>query len=344
MITEIVRLFVTLAMTGIGFQLASGVGVPGVAPELATVWGAVLGAGIGYVVGGVLGRRARDLVAAAPGWFSGMSAAQVLIGGLGVAVGTVVGAAAGAPLVALLPAPVGWPLAIVVVVLFALVAGAVFAAKADDVTRLSAGGFVRGGDVESGGTVVDSSAAIDGRVLELSRSGLLGGPIVVPEFVLGELQAIADSRDRRRRRAGRRGLEILEALRSERPDFVVVDDTVPDRELVDDKLMAIAERRGARLVTTDHNLARAAGLRGIAVLNPHTLGEALRPILTTGERVEVLIAKEGTEDGQGVGYLDDGTMVVVADAADSIGTMIEVEISNVVRTSMGRMLFARPAS
>ncbi len=343
MITEFVRLLITLATTAAGFQIAAGPwSIPGLEPELTTVWGAVLGAGIGYVLGGVAGRRVERFVDGAPGWFENMTGPQVIAGGAGLAVGTVLGAALGAPLVALLPPPVGWPLAILVVVVLASTAGGVFASKATEfgaTTTRSVGGRGEGDRAY----LIDSSAAIDGRVLELSRSGLLPGALWAPAFVVDELQTIADSADRERRRRGRRGLDVLEALRTEREDLVVIEDSVPERDEVDAKLLVLAERYGAMLVTTDHNLSRAAGLRGITTINPHSLGEALRPMLATGEHIELLISKPGSEPGQGVGYLEDGTMVVVSEAADSIGEMLEVEISNMVRTSVGRMFFARPA-
>ena len=162
--------------------------------------------------------------------------------------------------------------------------------------------------------------------------------------MVDELQSIADAADKDRRRRGRRGLDVLEALRTTPGlDFVVVEDTVPEHAEVDIKLVAIAQRDGAILVTTDHNLSRAASLRGIEVLNPHELGEQLRPSLAMGDQVSVTIAKVGSEIGQGVGYLDDGTMVVVAGGADSIGETVDVEVSNMLRTSMGRMLFAHLA-
>ncbi len=340
MITEFVRLLITLATTAAGFQIAAGPwSIPGLDPQLATVWGAVLGAGIGYVIGGVAGRRVERFIDGAPGWFENMTGPQVIAGGAGLAVGTVLGAALGAPLVALLPPAVGWPLAILVVVVLASTAGGVFASKAGEFGTTRSVGNRRDGERAY---LIDSSAAIDGRVLELSRSGLLPGALWVPAFVLDELQTIADSADRERRRRGRRGLDVLEALRTERDDLVVVEDTVPERDEVDAKLLVLAERYGAMLVTTDHNLSRAAGLRGITTINPHSLGEALRPMLATGEHIELLISRPGSEPGQGVGYLEDGTMVVVSEAADSIGEMLEVEISNMVRTSVGRMFFARP--
>jgi uncharacterized protein YacL len=190
---------------------------------------------------------------------------------------------------------------------------------------------------------MDSSAAIDGRVLEMSRLGLLPGRLWVPEFVLDEMQGLADAVDKTRRRRGRRGLEVIEAMRgSEVSQIYILEETVPEFEDVDAKLLALAMRAEATLITTDHNLAKAAGARGIAVLNPHSLAESLKPAVAVGDRLTVGVSKTGSEPGQGVGYLDDGTMIVVERGADLIGTELEVEIVSVTRTSIGRMLFARP--
>ena len=195
---------------------------------------------------------------------------------------------------------------------------------------------------EPHGFLVDSSAAIDGRVLELARSGLVSGPVSAPMFVVDELQGIADSGDRSRRRRGRRGLDVLDSLRSvEGVQFSVLEESVPMYEEVDAKLVALTARLEATLVTTDHNLAKAAQIRGLKVLNPHALGESMRPALVSGDRFELTVEREGSEPGQGVGFLDDGTMVVVEGGSDLVGETVRVEVANSLRTSVGRLMFAR---
>lgn len=352
MIVEIVRLLVTLAATALGFEAGDALRewLPGeVSLDVARVVGAVLGAGIGYVIGGVFGRTIRTGLnmapqAIAPRW----SGPQLFAGAFGVLAGVLIGAVAAVPLVVFLPPAVGWPLAGLVVVLLAAFGGQVFAGRADDLLVM-AGLRTRGPilsrhlDTDVPVFLLDSAAAIDGRVLELTRSGLVRGRIWVPGFVVDELQGLADSADRSRRRRGRRGLDVIEALRDvPGVDVVVLEDTVPEHPEVDAKLVALGSRADATMITTDHNLARAAGVRGIAVLNPHELGESLRPAHTAGDRLKVAVTKQGSEPGQGVGYLDDGTMVVIEQGSDLVGSEVEVEITSSVRTSIGRMVFGRP--
>jgi uncharacterized protein YacL len=349
-LVEAVRLLVTLCTTAIGFSVGSSWSrlFPGSAVDVdaALIWTVLLGAGFGYVAGGVIGRAFARVLDDAPGWFAAASGAQLFAGGFGVVVGVVIGVVIATPLVALLPGLMGWPLAALAVLISAAVAGRVFAARGAEFGFGGWGGRARRAAGDDGtGFLVDSSAAIDGRVLELVRAGLVVGTIVVPSFVVDELQGLADAGDEKLRRRGRRGLDVLAAVgAAPGAAVVVIDDSVPEFSEVDAKLLALAVGRDASLITTDHNLARAAALRGVTVINPHSLGESLRPALTTGDRVTVKIDKLGSEPGQGVGFLDDGTMVVVNGAADSIGEMLEVEIANMLSTNVGRMAFAHPAA
>ena len=352
MIVEAVRFLVTLALTAVGFEAGSALVPflpPESAPDVARVMGAVLGAGVGYVLGGVLGRAIRlGLNIApevlAPRW----SGPQLFAGAFGVLAGLLVGAVVSVPLVVFLPAAVGWSLAGLVVLLLAAFGGRVFAARAEDLLVL-AGLRPRGPllskrlDAGSSVYVLDSSAAIDGRVLELARAGLLRGQLWVPAFVVDELQGTADAGERGRRRRGRRGLDVIDALRDvPGVELAVLEDSVPEHAEVDGKLVALSSRAEATLITTDHNLGKAAGIRGIEVLNPHALGESLRPGVVTGERLTVSLSRAGSEPGQGVGYLDDGTMVVVEQGAGLVGQDVEVEVTSSLRTAVGRMVFGRP--
>lgn len=343
---ETVRFLVTLMTTALGFNVGRQWNVwfpsSSIDGDVAIITGALIGAGLGYVLGGAFGRLVRLWVDRAPSSTSQASAAQLFGGGFGLIVGIVTGVIIAIPLVALLPRSIGWPLGAITVLVSSLFAARVFAARAPDVfpaVRIAP-------PVQSGESapifVLDASAAIDGRILELARVGLVSGRMRVPNFVVDELQGIADAQDRSRRRRGRRGLDVLAALR-ETPAvvFELLDETVPEHADVDAKLLALAARAEATLVTTDHNLARAGELRGIKVLNPHALGESLRPDIGAGDEVEVTIQKAGSEPGQGVGFLDDGTMVVVTDGAAQLGEAVTVEVTNMVRTSVGRMVFAR---
>jgi uncharacterized protein YacL len=198
---------------------------------------------------------------------------------------------------------------------------------------------------EGDAVLVDSSAVIDGRLLGLAKAGFLTQPLLVPPFVLDEIQGIADAQDPSRRRRGRRALEVLDALRSvPGMEVHVLDDEVPEIEEVDAKLVALARRLRVSLLTLDEPLQRVAELQGVRCLSLQRLADGLRPVVVPGETLRVPLSRKGKEPGQGVGFLDDGTMVVVGDAEALIGQEVEVRVSSNVQTSMGRMLFASLAS
>lgn len=344
-IVEVVRLLVTLATTAAGFLVAKAyvTNSTSVDADVAVVTGALIGAGLGYVGGGVLGRIVKTFIDGAPRLFDRASAPQLYGAAFGAAVGIFIAAVLSVPVVVWSPPQVGWPLGILAVVVLGSIAASVLAARADEILRPAprTAASTPAPD-RRGAFLLDSSAAIDGRALELAKAGLLRGRIQVPEFVLDELQAIADSGDRSRRRRGRRGLDVIDALRSvDAVELEVARDSVPDHQEVDAKLLALSERTGATLVTTDHNLGRAASIRGLVVLNPHALGESMRPTVVTGDRLEIAVERAGSEPGQGVGFLDDGTMVVVEGGAERIGETVHIEVANSLRTSVGRLLFAR---
>jgi uncharacterized protein YacL len=352
MIIEAVRLVVTLATTAAGFLI--GRAVPdwyqdaAIDPDVSIVTGAVLGAGVGYVAGGLLGRAIRRALDRAPDLVARASGPELFAGTFGMLVGVLIGVVLGLPLVVFLPRVLGWPTASLLVLVLAAFGSRIFAVRSDDL--LATAGLrprrIRPGRTSGeSASVVDTSAVIDGRVLEMARSALIGGNVIVPQFIVDELQGIADSGSIHHRRRGRRGLDVLTAL-GELPDvdLRIADDVVPEHDDVDAKLITLCDRIQATLISTDHNLIKAAGLRGIPTLNPHAIGEALRPQLAPGDRLTLLIERTGTEPGQGVGYLDDGTMVVVEEAAGLVGSSIDIEVANTLRTSVGRLLFARPAS
>jgi uncharacterized protein YacL len=191
--------------------------------------------------------------------------------------------------------------------------------------------------------VVDTSAIIDGRLVEVAEANFLDGRLLVPQFVLAELQRVADAEDPLKRRRGRRGLEMLDRLiaQSRVPTEVVHDD--PEGGAVDDKLVRVCLARGADLVTTDYNLHRVANLQGVRVLNLHQLANVVKAPYLPGERLSLTVAREGREPGQGLAYLEDGTMVVVEDAAQLVGRTIDAVVTSSLQTQMGRMIFAKPA-
>jgi len=191
--------------------------------------------------------------------------------------------------------------------------------------------------------VVDTSAVIDGRIVDIVATGFILGTLVVPRFVLDELQRIADSPDAMRRNRGRRGLEMLSALQKDAVSPIeIVEATYPEVAEVDAKLMAYARDTGAAILTNDYNLNRVADLQGIRVLNTNELANAVKSVVHPGEEMHVRIIQEGKEAGQGVGYLDDGTMIVVEGGVRFMNKDLPVSVTRVLQTVAGRMIFAQP--
>lgn len=189
--------------------------------------------------------------------------------------------------------------------------------------------------------ILDTSAIIDGRVADLSRTGFLEGPLLVPQFVLRELQRISDSADGHKRIRGKRGLDILQTLMNvETVNVRIVDTDFPHVPDVDTKLVELAKLQNAKIVTTDMNLNKVASVQGIQILNTHELSNAIRPAVLPGESLKVYLLREGKEAGQGVAHLDDGTMVVVDHARRWIGKHVEVVVTSVIQTNAGRMIFS----
>lgn len=189
--------------------------------------------------------------------------------------------------------------------------------------------------------LLDTSAIIDGRLVEVQQSGFLNGRLVAPRFVLEELQTLADSADLQRRQRGRRGLEMLSRLRRD-AELEVLDTDFTDLRGVDSKLVRLAKRVHGCILTTDFNLNQVAGLQGVPVLNVAELANAVRPVVSVGDEMAVQIVQEGRERGQGVGFLEDGTMIVVEGGRKYLNAEIPVEVTRVLPTAAGRMIFARP--
>ncbi len=189
--------------------------------------------------------------------------------------------------------------------------------------------------------ILDTSAIIDGRIADLSKTGFFEGPLIVPQFVLRELQRISDSSDGHKRIRGKRGLDILQDLMNmETIDVHITDADFPQFPDVDTKLMELAKVQKAKIVTTDMNLNKVASVQGIQILNTHELANAIRPAVLPGEPLKVFLLREGKEAGQGVAHLDDGTMVVVDHARRWIGKHVEVVVTSVIQTNAGRMIFS----
>ncbi|MFO0837668.1 MAG: PIN domain-containing protein [Phycisphaerae bacterium] len=194
--------------------------------------------------------------------------------------------------------------------------------------------------------LLDTSVIIDGRVADICETNIIDAPLIIPRFVLQELQAIADSSDKLKRNRGRRGLDMLNKLQTnEKVEIKISDARLPSIEEsgdVDQKLVALAKKLEARVMTNDYNLNKIAQLRGVDVVNINDLTNALKPVLLPGEALTVKIIKPGEELGQGVGYLEDGTMVVGENCRDHIGGEVALTVTSVLQTSAGRMIFGRP--
>lgn len=190
--------------------------------------------------------------------------------------------------------------------------------------------------------ILDTSVIIDGRIADISATGFLEGVLVVPQFVLTELQHIADSSDTLKRTKGRRGLDVLKTLQKEDgPEVLITDVDFLEVAEVDLKLVHLAKEMGGLVVTNDFNLNKVADLHGVAVLNINDLANAVKPVVIPGEEMHVVVIKDGKEQNQGVAYLDDGTMIVVEDGKHHIGKAIDVIVTSVLQTSAGRMIFAK---
>lgn len=200
-------------------------------------------------------------------------------------------------------------------------------------------------ELEFSGKLLDTSAIIDGRIAEICSTGFLEGPLLVPVFVLEELQLIADSSDLLKRNKGRRGLDILKQMQEDNyVEVRIINDDFDDVQGVDSKLVRLGRKINAKVVTNDYNLNKVAGLQGVAVLNINDLANALKPARVPGEQMNVLIVKAGKEENQGVAYLDDGTMIVVEDGQKYIGSTMPVTVTSVLQTSAGRMIFVKIAN
>lgn len=292
-----------------------------------------------YLIGGALGVGAAVIFVTLEIWLGSRSRRHVIAG----AIGLVLGLGIAALLSTLLIVPTN-PVTHAIITLGLSIAF-VYLGVVLVIRKLPEHWFERA-DLElgRGGTrkILDTSVIIDGRISDLTKSGFLEGSLVVPKFVLNELQLIADSSDTLKRNRGRRGLDILNEMQQELGDRVVIEPRdFPELDEVDSKLVKLAMTTGGKIVTNDYNLNKVAGLQGVEVLNINELSNAIKPVYIAGERMRVKLIKEGTEPGQAVGYLDDGTMVVVDRGKDHINKEVAVVVTSVLQTSAGRMIFTK---
>jgi len=307
---------------------------------LSIVVGIVLGLLVGYVLGGVVGRYVAGLLGLLDKSLYRVSGVELFFGLMGALVGL---------LVALIPSIAlfrfGYPgdvTAIVLLVLCGFLGGRVGILKRAELSSmLKLGSSAARATEERKATILDTSVIIDGRIVEIVKAGFIEGSMVVPRFVLEELQSIADSADELKRNRGRRGLDALNALqRLDNASVEVVDQDFPEITGVDAKLIALSKQTGMLLSTNDFNLKKVAELQGVRVLNINALASSLKPVVLAGEEMRVKIIREGKEPGQGVGYLDDGTMVVVEQGKRKLGSEVTAVATSILQTPAGKMIFS----
>jgi uncharacterized protein YacL len=309
---------------------------------------ALAAGGIGYVLGPHVSWAVVDNVRQA---VRSASAVDIVAVGVGLAFGGIISALLAVHLSAL-PDPLGSVLPLVVAIAACALAIMITLLRKRDLiapwvrTRPAARPLGEPGapaPAPLATILLDTSVVIDGRIVDLVQTGFLDSVLAVPRFVLEELQRIADADDPQRRVRGRRGLETLNRLRQDRPEqIVVLDLDVPEAREVDAKLVRLAQARDLRILTNDYNLGRVAELQGVGTLNLNELAGALRPPVLPGEELRLRLVQEGREAGQGVGFLDDGTMVVVDGGKPWVGQQTSVTVTRLLQTGAGRMVFAVP--
>lgn len=302
--------------------------------------GIILGLLIGYVVGGVGGRALIRLITYLEEAIVSLSAQEVLFGLLGLFCGF---------LVALLPSFIflrfsypGYIISVFLFCLFGFLGARIGVKKRQGLARILKMSPGESGIPEASlpNYILDTSVIVDGRIVDVAKSGFLEGKLIAPRFILSELQAVADSSDSLKRNRGRRGLEVLNILkRLEEVTLEVSDQDFPEAHSVDGKLIRMGRALDWPVITTDYNLSKIAEIQGVRVLNINELANVLKPVALPGESLTVKIIRGGTEPGQGVGYLDDGTMVVVEKGKKLVGEEKTVVVTSVLQTPAGKMIF-----
>lgn len=274
---------------------------------------------------------------------------ELVAGTIGLAAGLLLAALLAYP-ISKLPPPFGDIMPLIAVIVFGYLGATIAVMRHEDFFALfgiKQAGATASPVAESSrnhhALLLDTSVIIDGRIADVAKTGFLSGTLTVPRFVLNELQYIADSPDALRRNRGRRGLEMLDRLQnSDDMEIIFIDEDPQDAQQVDDKLISLAMAKSASIVTNDYNLNRVARLQGVKILNVNELANAVKAVFLPGEEIPIKIIQEGKEMGQGVGYLEDGTMVVVENGRRYINQDVLVQVTKVLQTNAGRLIFAVP--
>ena len=334
-LVEGVRLIFIPVLGAAGYQIGATVESTTGTKTLLYVF---LGAAVGYVVGGIIGRLTLKAVSGIENELRRTPAAEIAGGVVGLVLGLVISALLMLPLL-FLPAAAAWPSIVFIYLTLGSLGIRFGRARYEDIFALVGMKPRAAANARGDLHVLDTSALIDGRVADLVATGFVTGTVLLHDGVLRELQAISDTSDPQRRARGRRGLDVLvELQKMPTIQFQLVEEAgVLD---VDAALVRLARERGASLITVDHNLAKVAEALRVPVARINSLASRFRVPYAAGDEVAVRLVREGREHGQAVGYLDDGTMVVVERATDRIGSQVEARVRNVIQTTTGRMIFA----
>lgn len=309
--------------------------------------GIVIGFLVGFFILSYLLEKILQLILSFENLLKELSWRKMFVGLLGLAVGLLFGILVSLAFSSILKADgIGKYIGILINFIFAYLGFSLFIYKEKDIMKLFDRKYSGDENIYDGiisNKILDTSVIIDGRIADISKSGFIEGTLIIPEFVLEELRHIADSSESLKRNRGRRGLDILKQMQKELYITVeIVAQDFDDIQEVDSKLVKLAQITNAKIVTNDYNLNKVAELQGVKVLNINELANSVKPIVLPGEEMDVKVIKEGKEDGQGVAYLDDGTMIVVDDGIKFMNQKISVLVTSILQTAAGRMIFAKP--
>jgi uncharacterized protein YacL len=304
-----------------------------VAPYLSTMeYSQIIGLGVGGVIGLII-----VLIERAMQEFSGR---KLIAGVIGLIIGLIVANLVAPAILSIVRA--SWYIHIMLIVVFSYLSIVLAVRKIKTIPFLKGWEGTQAGISKPEYFIVDTSVIIDGRIADVLNTGFMIGKLLIAEFVLKELQTIADSSDSIKRKRGRRGLDILKKMQDEKSEYIeITHKDYPGVVDVDTKLIKLTEEIGGKLITNDFNLNKVAELQGVEVLNLNDLANSLKPIVLPGEELDLKIIKEGKEYGQGIGYLEDGTMVIVEEGRHKIGEDVSVVVTSVLQTAAGRMIFSQ---
>ena len=347
MLVQIIRfLFVTIGAV-VGYELAINVihtpsGWPGI------ILYVIIGCGVGYIIGSLVGKRLDRVMEWLDSAIQKMPGFDLFVAVLGLVIGLFIAWLVSIPFSSIPNQLVKLFLKIFIFVVLGFLGLRLSLYKKEDFRALfHSFGSIKMPLTSSKGhhtneKVLDTSVIIDGRIADICRTGFVEGRLNVPRFILRELQSIADSEDALKRNRGRRGLDVLRLLQKEpKVEIHIADRDYPEIADVDAKLVQFSKEIGAIVLTNDYNLNKVAELQGVKVLNINELANALKPVVLPGEEMSVLVLREGKEIGQGVGYLDDGTMIVIDGGKKYVGSEVEVVVTSVLQTPAGKMIFTK---